>query len=228
MAFPPSFFHFCSREMSQGWMDPSVGHLNGFFARVGGNLNNNFQKSQMPGGLPGGGMLKLRFDRYITIKDDGCSVKRSRWAITMVVNPTYDSLEIYMPYKTITKFHIWTLRTSRKFSIFYYQFLALFVFKPITGLDFNRLIGNTLPSRSCRVVEFSIVLTRSVTLLKMKWHSSPISVRNNVNNLMDWCNCAKYIYLLRFKKRKEQSQWQKETVFSEFFRFLPNWHLNKL
>ena len=33
---------------------------------VGGNLNNNFQKSQMPGGLPGG-MLKLRFDRYITI-----------------------------------------------------------------------------------------------------------------------------------------------------------------
>ena len=34
--------------------------------QVGGNLNNNFQKSQMPGGLPGG-MLKLRFDRYITM-----------------------------------------------------------------------------------------------------------------------------------------------------------------
>ena len=31
----------------------------------GGNLNNNFQKSQMPGGLPGG-MLKLRIDPYIT------------------------------------------------------------------------------------------------------------------------------------------------------------------
>ena len=46
-------------------MDPSVGHLNGILARVGGNLNNNFQKSQMPGWLPGGGMLKLRFDRYI-------------------------------------------------------------------------------------------------------------------------------------------------------------------
>ena len=44
-------------------------HLNGIFARVGGNLNNNFQKSQMPGGLPGGGMLKLRFDRYIAIED---------------------------------------------------------------------------------------------------------------------------------------------------------------
>ena len=41
-------------------------HLNGIFARVGGNLNNNFQKGQMPGGLPGGGgMLKLRSDRYI-------------------------------------------------------------------------------------------------------------------------------------------------------------------
>ena len=32
-----------------------MGHLNGILARVGGNLNNNFQKSQMPGGLPGGG-----------------------------------------------------------------------------------------------------------------------------------------------------------------------------
>ena len=45
-------------------MDPSVGHLNGILARIGGNLNNNFQKSQVPGGCPGG-MLKLRFDRYI-------------------------------------------------------------------------------------------------------------------------------------------------------------------
>ena len=49
-----------------------MGHLNGILARVGGNLNNNFQKSQMPGGLPRGGrgrgMLKLQFDRYITTK----------------------------------------------------------------------------------------------------------------------------------------------------------------
>ena len=43
-----------------------MGHLNGILARVGGNLNRNFQKSQIPGGLPGGGMLKLRFDRYIS------------------------------------------------------------------------------------------------------------------------------------------------------------------
>ena len=60
-AFLPSFCHLCACEMSPGWghliiwMDPSVGHLNGILARVGGNLNNNFQKSQMPEGLPGGG-----------------------------------------------------------------------------------------------------------------------------------------------------------------------------
>ena len=71
-AFPPSFCHLCACEMSLGWgylitwMDTSVGHLNGVLAREEGNLNNNFQKSQMLGGLPrGGGMLKLRFDWYI-------------------------------------------------------------------------------------------------------------------------------------------------------------------
>ena len=31
-----------------------MGYLNGILARVAGNLNNNFQKSEMPGGLPGG------------------------------------------------------------------------------------------------------------------------------------------------------------------------------
>ena len=34
--------------------------------QVGGNLKNNFQKVKCPGVCPGG-MLKLRFDRYITI-----------------------------------------------------------------------------------------------------------------------------------------------------------------
>ena len=48
-----------------------MGNLNGILSRVGGNLNNNFKKSQMPEWLPGGmggvgGMLKLQFDRYIT------------------------------------------------------------------------------------------------------------------------------------------------------------------
>ena len=44
-----------------------MGHLNGILAQLGGNLNKKFQKSQMPGGLPRGGLLKLRFDRYITV-----------------------------------------------------------------------------------------------------------------------------------------------------------------
>ena len=57
-AFPASFCHFCACEM---WghlitqKDPSVGYLNGILARVGGNLKNNFKKSQMHVGLLGGG-----------------------------------------------------------------------------------------------------------------------------------------------------------------------------
>ena len=42
-----------------------MGHLNGILSRVGGKLNNNFKKVKCPGRW-GGGMLKLRFDRYIT------------------------------------------------------------------------------------------------------------------------------------------------------------------
>ena len=61
---PSSFCHFCACKMSPGWghlitwMDPSVGHLNDILARVGGNLNKKFQKSRMPGGLPGGGHVE--------------------------------------------------------------------------------------------------------------------------------------------------------------------------
>ena len=32
-----------------------MGHLSGILARVGGKLNNNFEKSQMAEGFPGGG-----------------------------------------------------------------------------------------------------------------------------------------------------------------------------
>ena len=43
-----------------------MGHLNGFFAPRGGNLNKPIFKSSNARGLPGaGGMLKLQFDRYI-------------------------------------------------------------------------------------------------------------------------------------------------------------------
>ena len=45
--------------ISTGW-----GHLNSYLARGGGNLNTNFPKIQMPGGLSGG-LLKLRFHWYI-------------------------------------------------------------------------------------------------------------------------------------------------------------------
>ena len=49
-----------------------MGHLNGILARVGGNLNNFSKKSNARGvarGLGGGGghVLKLRFDRYISL-----------------------------------------------------------------------------------------------------------------------------------------------------------------
>ena len=49
-----------------------MGHLNSFSASGVGNLNKNFPKIQMPGGLPGrggGGMFKLRFDLYTTKLD---------------------------------------------------------------------------------------------------------------------------------------------------------------
>ena len=47
-----------------------MGHLKSFLASRGGNLNKNFAKNTNARGLPGGGgMLKLRFDGYITGKD---------------------------------------------------------------------------------------------------------------------------------------------------------------
>ena len=36
------------------WNGPMMGHLNSFSASGGGNLNKNFPKIQIPGGLPGG------------------------------------------------------------------------------------------------------------------------------------------------------------------------------
>ena len=46
-----------------------MGHLNSFSVSGGGNLNKNFAKNTIARGLPGGGgMLKLRFDWYITVR----------------------------------------------------------------------------------------------------------------------------------------------------------------
>ena len=60
------------RKVSRGWghlitwNGPMMGHLNSFSASGGGNLNKNFAKNTNARGLPGGGMLKLRFDWYIS------------------------------------------------------------------------------------------------------------------------------------------------------------------
>ena len=43
-----------------------MGHLNNFSASGGGNLNKNFPKIQMPGGLPGRGCLS--FDLTDTLR----------------------------------------------------------------------------------------------------------------------------------------------------------------
>ena len=50
------------------WNGPIMGYLNSFSASWGGNLNKNFPKIQMPGGLLGG-MFKLRVDWYITLSN---------------------------------------------------------------------------------------------------------------------------------------------------------------
>ena len=44
-----------------------MGHLNRFSASGVGNLNKNFQKIQIPGGLPGGGGGCLSFDLTDTL-----------------------------------------------------------------------------------------------------------------------------------------------------------------
>ena len=43
-----------------------MGHLNSFSASGGGEFEQNFSKNSNARGLPGDGMLKLRFDWYIT------------------------------------------------------------------------------------------------------------------------------------------------------------------
>ena len=56
-----------------------MGHLNSFSASGGGYLNKNFPKIQMPGGLPGG-MFKLRFDWYISVRMyDPQTISIPRW-----------------------------------------------------------------------------------------------------------------------------------------------------
>ena len=52
-----------------------MGHLNSFSASGVGNLNKNFPKIQMPGGLPGGGGC-LSFDLTGTLETDNLRDKK--------------------------------------------------------------------------------------------------------------------------------------------------------
>ena len=64
-----------------------MGHLNSFSASGGRNLNKNFPKIQMPGGLNGGGgVLKLRFDWYISKSFHPATCKNIP-AVVMVIRP---------------------------------------------------------------------------------------------------------------------------------------------
>ena len=89
-----------------------MGHLNSFLAQGGGNLNKNFPKIQMPGGLlGGGGMLKLRFDWYIMLttmvtSNNSCSfllvsmMNSSRVSMTNVAIKDWKGQSPYLPVKT--------------------------------------------------------------------------------------------------------------------------------
>ena len=79
-----------------------MGHLNSFSASGGGNLNKNFPKIQMPGGLPrgGGGMFKLRFDWYIRKSegytlDSGMTPTRSEKKALKACQPLNSSAELW-------------------------------------------------------------------------------------------------------------------------------------
>ena len=80
-----------------------MGHLHGILALVGGNLNNDFQKSQIPGGLPGGGgMLKLRFDRYITVEHQ--SQHTTCFMINLTLKHIYNCNNLYSISNFVTNF----------------------------------------------------------------------------------------------------------------------------
>ena len=66
-----------------------MGHLNSFSASGAGNLNKNFGKNSNARGLPGRGMLKLRFDWYI--RQMGlfqCLFNRSTLVLSNIFNYT--------------------------------------------------------------------------------------------------------------------------------------------
>ena len=64
--------------------DDKVGHLNTILAIGGGNLNDPIFKSSNARGLPGGGMLKFRVDRRITVNSLYCGHPRDRELVSLI------------------------------------------------------------------------------------------------------------------------------------------------
>ena len=92
-----------------------------FLARGVGNLKKNFPEIQMPGGLPGG-MLKLRFDWYITRHDD---VTQKKMRCREFVSEHY----LFREAKTVS-FKVQILSKEKYSSIFSRQMEAIvFVFR---------------------------------------------------------------------------------------------------
>ena len=57
---------------------PIAGHLTVVYACSGGHLTNYFFKSQIPRGLPGGGLIAVGFDSYITVGGEICTMMRKK------------------------------------------------------------------------------------------------------------------------------------------------------
>ena len=65
-----------------------MGHLNSFSASGVGNLNKNFTKIQMSGGLPGGGCLSFDLTGKIMRASNGCN------KVIMYILPSKQKREI--------------------------------------------------------------------------------------------------------------------------------------
>ena len=74
--------HYMVKRVIWSLINIYMGHLNGYFARGGGNLKANFPKIQMPGGW----MLKLRFDRYVSDLHETCKLDTQNSTITQNLN----------------------------------------------------------------------------------------------------------------------------------------------
>jgi len=68
-----------------------VGHLNNLFVPRGGNLNKPIFKSSNAQGVARGGMLKLQFDWYITVREEPLGAVFNKYCIFVlsgiVLNP---------------------------------------------------------------------------------------------------------------------------------------------